>query len=152
MHIISHRGNIAGANPKLENDPEWVLNVIKKAGFDVEVDVWYYDGQYSLGHDKPMYKVDAKFLQNPALWCHAKHLPALNAMLSDKIGIHCFWHQRDAFTVTSQKFIWTYPKMITCDRSILVTNEPVPKNTEIFGVCTDQPYMYLPPPCILIKI
>ena len=34
MHLIAHRGNISGPNPKRENTPEYIEEAIEK-GFDV---------------------------------------------------------------------------------------------------------------------
>ena len=45
MILISHRGNIDGPNPKLENSPEYIQLAMEK-GFDVEVDVWYKDDNW----------------------------------------------------------------------------------------------------------
>ena len=43
MRLISHRGNINGVNPKLENTKEYVDLAIDK-GYSVEIDVWYSNG------------------------------------------------------------------------------------------------------------
>ncbi len=56
MILISHRGNIKGPRPELENKPEYVKATLKK-GFNVEIDVWFKKGEWWLGHDKPQYKV-----------------------------------------------------------------------------------------------
>ena len=40
MKLIAHRGNIDGPNPERENSPEYIEEALK-AGYDVEVDVWY---------------------------------------------------------------------------------------------------------------
>ena len=76
--LISHRGNIDGKTNQ-ENKPEY----IKKAlfhGFNVEIDVWYIDNKYYLGHDLPQYEIEEDFLQNASLWCHAKNIEALYRM------------------------------------------------------------------------
>ena len=39
MKIISHRGNLYGPNPELENKPEYILAAIK-CNFRVEIDLW----------------------------------------------------------------------------------------------------------------
>ena len=40
MILISHRGNINGKKPDLENKPEYIQNAIK-LGYNVEIDVWW---------------------------------------------------------------------------------------------------------------
>ncbi len=112
MKLISHRGNILGKQPGLENMPEYVLDTLKK-GYDVEIDVWYNNG-FWLGHDEPTFPIGVSFLKNKKLWCHAKNLEALSMMRKEN-DIHYFWHQNDDYTITSQKYIWTYPnKLLYC--------------------------------------
>ena len=72
MIYISHRGNLEGKNPERENHPIYIIEALSQ-GYDVEIDVWYVDRSFFLGHDAPQYKVDTKFLQNANLWCHAKN-------------------------------------------------------------------------------
>jgi hypothetical protein len=138
MLIIAHRGNLNGPNPQDENKPEYIQRAID-AGFDVEVDVWYIDGKFYLGHDAPTYPINQLFLTDNSLWCHAKNFEAFEAMLQEP-NIHCFWHETDKFTLTSEGIIWTYPGQQTGDHSVIVTNESIQGN--IFGVCTDYPFNY----------
>jgi glycerophosphoryl diester phosphodiesterase len=139
MVVIAHRGNLNGPNPAQENSPEYIQRAID-AGFDVEIDVWVLNGHVYLGHDHPHYKVTVDFLRNPSFWCHAKNFDALEFMLNES-DIHCFWHETDKFTITSEGVIWTYPNNITGQHSVIVTNDPV-TSKNIFGVCTDFPFNY----------
>ena len=137
MIYISHRGNLNGPNTQKENHPDY----IKKAwmqGFDVEVDVWYVDNQFCLGHDEPQYEVDWKFLSNPSFWCHAKNIEALSIMLN--CNAHCFFHNTDDATLTSKGIIWTYPGKFLTNKSICVM--PENKSFKVdwkkaYGVCSD---------------
>jgi glycerophosphoryl diester phosphodiesterase len=45
MLLISHRGNISGPQPKLENTVAYIEQAINQ-GFDVEIDVWFQDGKF----------------------------------------------------------------------------------------------------------
>ena len=54
MILISHRGNVDGPNPEKENHPSYIDMTIK-AGYNVEIDVWYIDNNWYLGHDAPQY-------------------------------------------------------------------------------------------------
>jgi hypothetical protein len=143
MILISHRGNIDGRNPEFENNPDYILNTIKK-GYDVEVDVWMKDGGFFLGHNAPVYPVDWSFLTSPALWCHAKTIETLQALIST--GAHCFWHSSDDCTLTSKGFIWTYPGKKLYQRSICVMPEKATYDlNEIMncaGVCSDTVSRY----------
>ena len=136
MLLISHRGNIDGPNIKSENHPDYIKNALLK-GFHVEIDVWFQDGSFLLGHDYPAYKVDESFLRNDRLWCHAKNLNALEKMLQDP-KIHCFWHQEDDFSITSMGYIWTHPKKSLCSKSVIVLKDKFdPQGLNCFGVCSD---------------
>ena len=136
MKLISHRGNITGPNHERENHPDYITAAWRK-GYDVEIDVWLKDGKFFLGHDNPTYEVDWKFLTNPALWCHAKNIDALSAMLN--CGAHCFWHQSDDVTLTSKGFMWTFPgqqltKMSVCVMPGFKTEQDI---SNCYGICSD---------------
>jgi len=136
MKLISHRGNINGKDENLENNPLYIEEAIA-AGYDAEIDVWNYDGLWFLGHDKPQYSIDQNFLLNPSLWCHAKNIKAMMEMLI--IGAHCFWHQTDKITLTSQGYLWTFPGEELTDRSICVLPEINDFIIEkCAGVCSDE--------------
>jgi hypothetical protein len=140
MVLISHRGNLDGPKPKLENNPAQVKSVIL-SGFDCEIDVWNINGHFILGHDRPSYPVKEKFLENKKLWCHAKNLQALEVMLGNK-NIHCFWHENDDFTLTSKNFIWTFPEKSTSKKSVVVSLDKKSSDYQCYGICTDYPGSY----------
>lgn len=133
--IISHRGNINGINEKTENQPDQILKVLKM-GFDCEVDVWLTQGSFYLGHDEPQYKIDYSFLCKEGLWIHCKNLEALESV---PISSNYFWHEEDCYTLTSKKFIWTYPEKKVGKRAVIVDNNSDWRNHDYdcFGVCTD---------------
>ncbi len=137
MILISHRGNLTGPNPEHENSPSYI--VMASHNFNVEIDVWFDNGFY-LGHDKLTYPIDVDFLINPKFWCHAKNLEALAEMLKTN-KIHCFWHQQDDVTLTSEQYIWTYPgKKLVGHKSIAVVPENVSCEWDIsnaHGICSD---------------
>jgi hypothetical protein len=139
LKLISHRGNLNGPNKKKENSPRYILDAIH-LGYDVEVDVWFYKKNYYLGHDKPTYRIESKFLESKKIWCHAKNIEALEIMATNN-RTHYFWHQKDDVTLTSKNFVWTYPGKLLIDNSICV----LPENTapeylnslKFVGVCSD---------------
>lgn len=140
MRIISHRANIDGPNIDSENTIKAIENAIA-LGFDVEIDVWFIDKEYHLGHDRPSRVVNLEFLQSHSeyLWCHAKNLDAIAQLLKDEL--HCFWHEQDKYTMTSKQIIWAYPKMPVNNMSVLVDKdlEEDLMNVNIYGICTDYP-------------
>ena len=140
MFLISHRGNLNGPEEGKANRPSRI-NEVLDLGYDCEVDVWKMRDTFYLGHDRPEYVIDIKFLKNPKLWCHAKNLPALENMLSHG-GIHCFWHEEDKFTITSKGYIWTSPQKEVTNNSVIVHKDSGWRNVNYHcaGVCTDFIY------------
>jgi hypothetical protein len=139
MKIISHRGNLNGRNPELENNPDYILSAIS-AGYEVEIDVWYVDGILKLGHDFPQYPVSISWIKQFPLWCHAKNTEAFQFLLNEKI--HCFWHERDKFTLTSCGIPWCYPGNWIYNGITVIFNDSlidfkIPQF--ILGICVDNP-------------
>lgn len=140
MILISHRGNINGKFELYENEP----NYIKKAydnGYDVEIDVWYINNIFYLGHDKPLYKIDLEFLKNNHFWIHCKNIECLYELSKYK-DIHYFWHQNDDYTLTSWNILWTYPGKKLTNRSVAVLPENVDyadyELKNCYGICSDN--------------
>ena len=140
MILISHRGNLNGVSSR-ENRPGYIHDAFVQ-DFDVEIDVWYVDGNFWLGHDIPQYKIEESFLVNPKLWCHAKNIDALYNM-SKNNNIHYFWHQEDDVTLTSRGYLWTYPGKQLTEKSICVLPEFEDKKSKVIlpknvaGICSD---------------
>lgn len=137
MIKIAHRGNVDGPSI-LENSPGFILEAITK-GFDVEVDVRFIENRWYLGHDRPTYPVGDTFIDqiNDKSWFHCKNLEALERLDNKKHKY--FWHQNDDFTLTSNGYIWTYPRKNVTPRSIIVDLNLDLKYNNVYGVCTDYP-------------
>ena len=141
MIVISHRGNINGPNPDTENMPEIILNTINN-GFNVEVDVWFFNNKIYLGHDGPQYLVDTAFiiLISKMAWFHCKNLNAINFFIDQFPTFNFFWHQGDDYTLTSNNYIWTYPERDVSNKSIIVDLDAKNKYSIVpYGICTDYP-------------
>lgn len=140
MIFIAHRGLTQGPDPELENKPEQIKKSLE-AGFDCEVDVWWQDNRWFLGHDKPTYQVNYEFVRQPKLWIHAKNLNALYVLTADPV-LNFFWHQNDDVALTSQGDIWTYPGKDLTPSSIQLMPEWNDPNFEYLefrclGICSD---------------
>jgi hypothetical protein len=135
MIKISHRGNINGRIEEAENRPDYIEDTLR-LGYDVEVDVWFLNNKFYLGHDKALYITDKIFLSNPRLWVHCKNVDAVLALKHSKV--HYFWHENDTITLTSQGFIWAYPGKQPIKNSIAVMPEVYNDNIEgCLGICSD---------------
>lgn len=138
MKLIAHRGNINGPNPEMENNPEYILNMIS-FGYDCEIDVRFIDNKYYLGHDNPDYEINLVFLldNSTKLWIHCKNFEAFDKLIQLP-ELNIFWHDNDNYTLTSHKFIWSYPKMKTSERSIILMPEWYNFEFETgYGICSD---------------
>ena len=135
MILISHRGNLNGPKPKMENSPKYIEIAIKK-NFHVEIDVWIKKNNFYLGHDEPVYEVNKEYLENKKFWCHAKNIEAMEALKN--INATYFWHQNDDVVLTSNGYFWTYPGKKLLSNSICVLPEQSnQKNFSCAGICSD---------------
>lgn len=143
MIWISHRGNLDGPIPSKENTPEYI-NEALSYGFNVEIDVWFIDGELYLGHDKGTIDVPPEYLRNERIWFHCKNVNALNYMVHNYRNLKFFWHQEDDYTLTSTGHIWTYPGKLLMKGSIAVLPE-VKRNGDLwkcYAICTDYLWKY----------
>jgi hypothetical protein len=137
MKIISHRGNLNGVNKELENNPNHIVNVLTK--FDVEIDVWFIDNKWFLGHDNPQYEVLFDFFKSN-MWLHCKNLQACEQLL--KTNLNWFWHENDKVTLTSKGYIWVYPGVYVDNGITVEFGYNISLPNDILGVCTDYPELY----------
>ena len=146
MRLISHRGNIEGKNVDLENKPEYINEAINN-GFEVEIDVWFKDKKWFLGHDNPEYGIDLDWLQNTKkFWIHCKNIDAFSEMYflfsQDIVDLNFFWQDKDLFSLTSHGYLWgnvgTNLLHNTC-KSITVLPEIANdiNITKFAGICSD---------------
>ncbi len=151
MIKIAHRGNLYGAERSRENSPSYIREAIE-LGFDVEVDLWYENQNFFLGHDQTQYPIGVEFLfQNSRnLWIHCKNYEALVVMGVIDGGtemFNYFSHDQDPFTLTSRGFIWAYPTVVPYPETIWVCPEMVTKDRYVqdelrsgnlpLGLCSD---------------
>lgn len=139
MYYISHRGNIDGKNPSLENQPDYVEGALKMNYF-VEVDVWYDRNQWYLGHDEPTYRVDYSWMSKELLVLHCKNIEALEKLVEISNPLdNYFWHQDDDVTLTSLGWVWAYPNVkVNSSKAIAVLPEIEGTDVSGFGgICSD---------------
>jgi hypothetical protein len=147
MKLIAHRGNIDGPNPERENSPEYIEEALK-AGYDVEVDVWYDCAAetFWLGHDEPQYEATRYWMSSKKdkLWVHCKSLASLEYFNSKTGGFNYFWHQNDDYTLTSRRQIWAYPGKPYTKDTVIVMPEwkkdvdwDMLRVTNCLGICSD---------------
>lgn len=119
MRFIAHRGLSNGSeNGQLENHPAQVEFALM-LGYDAEIDVWCLNkNKWYLGHDGGpngvTYEVPFSFLLKKNLWLHCKNLNALYELSKiskfDPRHPNFFWHEEDAWTLTSHGQIWMHAR------------------------------------------
>lgn len=138
MNLISHRGNITGPDKNKENSPAYIDAAID-LGYDVEIDLWYCDGSFILGHDRPQYKINYEWLMNrkSKIWIHCKNTEAIS-MMNENTEFNYFWHENDTVTLTSKGYIWAYPGKQPIKNSIAVMPEIYNDTlSDCIGICSD---------------
>ena len=140
MILISHRGNIDGKKPHLENTPDYIDEAIS-LGYDVEIDVWYKENEWWLGHDDPEHPIDFDWIEKRShkLWVHCKNVECLVYFNLNGIDLNYFWHDQDTAILTSKKYIWGKENKTLIQNSIAM----IPYFYDInyyncVGVCSDQ--------------
>lgn len=145
MIKISHRGNIDGPKYELENTREYIDAAIER-GYLVEVDIWKVDDKLYMTHDENLYpsnEVGFNYLlqRSDNIIIHCKNIEALTYFSSTTYDFHCFWHQRDDYTLTSRGWIWVYPgKEVPVSEATTICVLPEEYHsiiTNFSGICTD---------------
>ena len=141
MILISHRGNLNGKSED-ENNPEKIHKAIT-LGFDVEIDLRYFNKNLYLGHDGPEFIIAKDWLLNYShkLWIHCKDLSTIEFVSNDKqlMQTNYFFHDNDHSTITSKGFLWVYPGFQPIRNSIAVMPELYNDDISLSkGICSDE--------------
>ena len=137
MRLISHRGNLTGKQPELENTPVYIREAVER-GYDVEIDVWGSNkGGLYLGHDSPEQQVSVDFLSSGPYIIHAKNAGAIEPLQYYKL--HWFWHNTDDYTITSRGLVWAYPDKPSAGNNCIAVLPEIHKTpiAGFAGICSD---------------
>ena len=140
MKLISHRGNINGVRPEEENTTEYVDRAIK-LGYDVEIDVWFKDNFFYLGHDGPerIVSLDWLLARSKNLWIHCKNFESLSFLCD--FDLILFFHEKEDYTIISNKKIWAHNLSNIDDKCVipLLTKNQITNwiKQPVYGVCSD---------------
>ena len=136
--LISHRGNINNKISKKENTVSYINEALNN-GYYVEIDVWYENKKWYLGHDNPTTEIDFCYIDNDKFFIHAKNDAALYMLHSNNTSADFFWHENDSYTLTSKNNIWVYVGKSLIPNSICVLPEQqITGDLKICkGVCSD---------------
>ena len=115
MLLISHRGNVNGRIPSLENTVPYLKEAVDQ-GFMVEVDVIEYQGSLYLGHEieecsKRLTLEDVDSIGHKNIIFHAKNVRAASSLTNWKEILHFFGHSNDDFVASSQGLIIAHSRL-----------------------------------------
>lgn len=165
MLIIAHRGNLEGSNLQTENTYDQILKCLS-LGLSVEIDIWWKDEKFWIGHDAPQKEFDKElkllyyYVKSGFIFVHAKNIEAMNEMILrfDSRNYYnkfdYFLHDKDQAVLTKTGYIWTYPGKELFENSIAVMPELCfekyqNKVQELFltnkisGICTNYPLKWI---------
>lgn len=115
MILISHRGNISGRKPELENSPGYILEVLRQ-GYMVEVDVRWSEVGLFFGHEpgKFSYPVDEVQLMTfepyaKDILFHCKNIEAFRKFQGSDWNF--FFHDREDYALSSKEWIISHSKL-----------------------------------------
>ena len=144
MKIISHRGNIKGKIDSRENKPSYIDSALG-CGFEVELDVWFKDGNFWLGHDEPDVQVNENWIRSrkEKIWIHCKNLESALKLSQLKEDFIYFCHTQDPYSLISNKKIWLHDLNLKVNSSTVVPlmedSQLTAKYSNVYGICTDYP-------------
>ena len=109
---IAHRGLIDGPNHEAENSitkiTEWCYQ-----GHASEIDIWWHQEAFWIGHDEPREPVSPEFLRSEYLWIHAKNTTGfyyLQKLSNEKgWGLRIFYHTDEDYVLTTTGDTIIYP-------------------------------------------
>jgi len=145
MIVVSHRGNLAGPSKKENTFEAWKeFCAVDTQGVSTycELDLWYHNGTYWLGHDKPVEGIGASLLWDTAIVWHCKNFAACKHLSKWYDDGHYFFHENDPHTMTSQGWIWAYPGQYVNESTVIVCKDlestiKTIKEGKAMGICTD---------------
>lgn len=114
QRFIAHRGNEKGRSLTDENKPERIDELNQK-GIACEIDVWYKESQWWLGHDAPETQISFEWLLKylPLRLIHCKNHEALDTLHREcgKQGyeVNLFYHTTEDYALTSRGHIIVHP-------------------------------------------
>jgi hypothetical protein len=139
--LISHRGNVNGSNPHLENRMDYI-DAALMLGYDVEIDVWYHNSNIYLGHDYPQHISDIDWFnfRKEYIWIHCKNIQAIEYF--HKTDFNYFWHEADYLTITSKGYLWVHSGKQPIVNGIHVMPSEYDDVSMCYGICSDTVSKY----------
>lgn len=101
---IAHRALVAGPDHEKENNIQ-TIHTRCQQGLSSEIDIWFHEEEFWIGHDAPRERVTLEFLTSEFLWIHAKNGEAfykLQAISNERgLGLRIFYHTQEHYALTT---------------------------------------------------
>ena len=146
QQFIAHRGNVEGRFAIDENKQE-KIDALNRKGIACEIDVWYKDDIYWLGHDAPETQISFEWLMEylPCRLIHCKNREALDNLhrTCGKLGynVNLFYHTMEDYALTSRGHIIVHPDQPCLPDSIEMMPELSKERNSMYKsnvVCSDS--------------
>lgn len=140
--IIAHRGLTNGPDAELENNQERIQRR-SEAGRSSEIDIWWKDDSFWIGHDAPYERVTKEFLCMPYLWIHAKHVEAFYQLqrVANESGVplRIFYHTDEDYVLTTCGDTIIYPGLLETEGWVYMMPETCSGVVlkRAYAICTD---------------
>ena len=145
--FLCHRGNYETKFVPDENRPDIVDRRIRD-GYGVELDLWFRDERYWLGHDEPQYQISFEWLlyNLSKKYIHCKDGPTFEHMLlrcgREGYSPNLFYHTNEDYALTTRGDVICHPGKALLEGSINMMPEmgsakPKEEREKAFAVCSD---------------
>jgi hypothetical protein len=140
--MIAHRGLLKGPDSSIENKVECIKRNCMN-GIISEIDIWYENGLYKIGHDSPGDEISYDFLYNyrQLLLIHSKNVDTFahfhELRYHKGIDFHYFYHTEEEVVYTSRGYIIPYPGVTVHNGWIHM----MPENKKCIGSIVKRPAM-----------
>lgn len=109
---IAHRALVSGPNTTIEND---ITTIVYRCshGLYSEIDIWYLNSKWYIGHDSPDKEITLHHLISPYLFIHAKNVEAFHELQiisnSHGLNLRIFYHTEEHYALTTLGETIIYP-------------------------------------------
>ena len=147
---ICHRGNLFEKIKEEENVPA-ILDARDLTNYDVEIDIWWHEGELWLGHDRPETKTTMEWLSaSPRRLIHAKDGKTFEHLLSEigkrGLNMHIFYHTMEDYILTNKGLVIVCPGIPLLQGSLCMMPEMDRVSREqrdkLFAICSDREDAY----------
>ena len=136
MKFISFRGNIDGARPAFENNPQYI-DIALQYGYYVFIDVWYEKDQFWLGNKVKQYPIFEGFLEQENYICNPKTWQTFDKLFGNE-HIHTLWNDIDYYTITNRGWMWAHEHAENYSENTIITHfDDMQDIPNVAGICSN---------------